>query len=342
MASRRRHSLSIAAISAVLAFGGSAHAQSAEAEKLFNDGNRLLAAGKVAEACEAFAASNRAEPRAGTLIQLGDCRERNHQIASAWAAFKDALVRVKDPRKRQYATAKVAALEPRLPYLTITVADDSRVDGLVILREGQPVDSSLWNRALPIDGGDYVITGRAPGYTEWKVTAHVPRESDKLTIKVPKLTRTVEPVARPVVTAAAPPVAPPAVTAVAPAPARPLPPRGTFTRTRKIAVTLAGVALVSTAAGIAFGALANSKKDDAFAKCPDPEVACTSADDANQLIGTSHDYATGANVAFGVAVASGVAAGILWFTGAPQHETAPHVSVKMTPSSVGLVGSFAW
>src|ERR1043165_7838821 len=48
---------------------GRAYAQSAEAEKLFNDGNRLMATEKLAEACAAFEASNRAEPRAGTLIR---------------------------------------------------------------------------------------------------------------------------------------------------------------------------------------------------------------------------------------------------------------------------------
>jgi len=45
--------------------------------------------------CEAFDASNRLEPRAGTLIALGDCREKNQQLASAWSAYKDALTRVR-------------------------------------------------------------------------------------------------------------------------------------------------------------------------------------------------------------------------------------------------------
>ena len=83
------------AIFALLGLTATAHAQSAEAEAMFNEGDKLMAAGKLAEACSAFEASNNMDPRAGTLIRLGECREQNHQIASAWSAYKDALGRVK-------------------------------------------------------------------------------------------------------------------------------------------------------------------------------------------------------------------------------------------------------
>ena len=133
----RRRRTSIAATSAAIAIiaiitvegAGEriAHAQSAEAEALFDDGNRLMADGQLAPACEAFEASNRVEPRAGTLILLGLCREQNQQLASAWSAYKDALIRVKDPNKRELARGKVVALEPRLSYLTVSVSDGSAV-----------------------------------------------------------------------------------------------------------------------------------------------------------------------------------------------------------------------
>src|SRR6059058_5723916 len=85
----QRRRVSIAAISVALGVLGAsraAHAQNAEAEALFDDGNRLMSSGKLAQACDAFEASNRTEPRAGTLIQLGECREQNQQMASAWSA----------------------------------------------------------------------------------------------------------------------------------------------------------------------------------------------------------------------------------------------------------------
>src|SRR4051812_8166985 len=78
---------SIAATSVLVAglfLARAAHAQSAEAEQLFREGDRLMTEGKTVEACDAFEGSNRIEPRAGTLIRLGECREKNHQLASAW------------------------------------------------------------------------------------------------------------------------------------------------------------------------------------------------------------------------------------------------------------------
>jgi len=187
------HQLTIAAISiafTVILGTSRAHAQSAEAEKLFTDGNTLMANGKLAEACAAFDASNRVEPRAGTLLRLGQCREKNQQFASAWSAYKDALNLATDPRKRQLATTKVKILEPRLSYLTVTVSGLSQIRGLVVTRNGTSFDPALWSRALPVDGGDYVMTGRAPGYETWQKTIHVPLEGAKLSVEVPALTKT--------------------------------------------------------------------------------------------------------------------------------------------------------
>jgi hypothetical protein len=188
----RRLILTIAVINAALAVVlslGDAHAQSATAQRLFDDGNRLMAAGKLAEACAAFESSNHDEPRAGTLLRLGECREKSQQIASAWSAYKDAENLATDPRKRQFAKAKVAALEPRLSYLTVEVSNQKRIPGLTLTRNGTSFAPTLWNRALPIDGGDYVVTGRAPGYDMWQKTVHVPPEGAKLAVEVPALTK---------------------------------------------------------------------------------------------------------------------------------------------------------
>src|SRR5215510_10847785 len=174
----------------ILAAGSPARAQSAKAEALFDDGNRLMAGGKLAQACEAFEASNRIEPRAGTLIRLGECREQNRQLASAWSAYKQALARVKDPRKREFATARVAALESRLSYLTVSVPGASRIEGLTLAHSGAALDPALWNRPQPVDGGDYVITGRAPDHEDWQTTVHVAVAGAKVSVEVPRLKET--------------------------------------------------------------------------------------------------------------------------------------------------------
>ncbi len=179
---------SIAATSAalLLALAAPARAQNADAEALFATADELIAQGKLDEACEAFDASNRIESRAGTLIRLAECRERQGRLASAWSAYKDALTRVRDPRKREIAQAALTGLEPRLSYLTVSVADDARVDGLVILRNGVELDPGLWNRAIPVDGGTYAIGGRAPGHEEWTTTAVVPPAEGRVAVEVPR------------------------------------------------------------------------------------------------------------------------------------------------------------
>ena len=187
------HRLTIALTS--IAFGllfdvNRVHAQSATAESLFADGNKLMDRGRFVEACAAFEASNRVEPRAGTLLRLGDCREKNQQLASAWSAYKDARSLATDPRKRQYATVKITTLEKQLSYLTVNVSDQSQIPGLALTRNGVSFDPALWNRALPVDGGDYVITVRAPGYDTWETTVHVPMADAKLTVDMPILTKT--------------------------------------------------------------------------------------------------------------------------------------------------------
>ena len=56
-----------------------------------------------------------------------------------------------------------------------------------MLRGGEPVDPGAWNRALPVDGGTYQITARAPGNAEWSSTITVGNDHDVKTIEIPRL-----------------------------------------------------------------------------------------------------------------------------------------------------------
>src|SRR5436190_11289267 len=62
----------------------------AQAEVLFRQGKTLFAAGKFAEACAAFDASERLEPDVSTVMNQANCREKNGQLATAWGEFLDA------------------------------------------------------------------------------------------------------------------------------------------------------------------------------------------------------------------------------------------------------------
>src|SRR6187549_3181233 len=81
-----------------------ANAQSAGAEALFREGRRLIKEGKLDQGCAKLAASEKLESSVGTLLNLGDCREKLGQTATAWAAFRKAEAMAKragDDHKRQ-------------------------------------------------------------------------------------------------------------------------------------------------------------------------------------------------------------------------------------------------
>jgi hypothetical protein len=330
---RPRIRTSIAAISAcLLALASHAHAQSAEAQARFDDGARLMKDGKLDEACAAFETSNRLERRAGTLLRLGECRENNHQLASAWSAYQDALTHATDPRKRTFATNRIKILEPKLSHLTLNVPDAARVAGFQITRDGSPVDPGLWNAAVPVNGGDYTIAATAPGRVAWKTTASVPVEHGQISVAVPELA--------------------PAPTTVAPEPAgrpkdmvvladEPRPASGTFTSRRKLAVGVLGVGVAATVVGVVLGSSASGKRDDAYRLCPDPSAPCAQAPEANSLISTAHTRAYEADAALAVGGAAAVIAGILWFTGAPEHEgVRVDASVGARGGGVAVTGRF--
>jgi hypothetical protein len=321
--------LSIAAISGL---ARPARAQSAEAEGMFSEGDRLMAAGQIAQACDAFEASNRIEQRAGTLIRLGECREKNHQIASAWSAYKDALTRVRDPRKRDIAQAKATELEAKLSFLTISVPDESRVDGLAIMRNGKPVEPLLWNRAVPVDGGSYVIAGRAPGHEAWQITVEVAAEHGSRSVEVPKFKELAKL------------IAPPSTNGAGASgdgdedddhDARRSPSR--FTPRRKLALGLAGGAVLGIAAGAVLGVMSTGKQHDADALCPDPAQPCADAERAQSLNQSASHLALDADIAFGAGAVLAITAGVLWFTGAPELHG---VALAPTHNGITLVGRF--
>lgn len=334
---KRRSTAVTSAVFTIVVANHIAHAQSAEAEALFNDGNKLMSEHKFAQACDAFEASNRIEPRAGTLIRLGECREQNQQLASAWSAFKDALIRAKDPRKRSIATAKIAALEPRLSYLTVSVSSESRVDGLAVLRAGKPLDPVLWNHELPVDGGDYIIVASAPGRRDWQTTSQVAVEGAKIRVEVPKLEELLRPVSVPVLAAATP------VSATAEGGQATAPSTG-MTTTRKVALGLAGVTVITTVAGAVFGNSARENETAAYQRCPDPARPCAQADQAQALIRSGQHRAVEANVAFGIAAAAAVSAGVLWFLNVPRSRDTRRVAVvpqlSTAESSISVAGRF--
>jgi hypothetical protein len=236
-----------------------------------------------------------------------------------------------DSREGPEEAERIAAVEPKLSYLTVSVADESRIDGLVVTRNTQPLDAALWNRAIPVDGGTYVISGRAPGHEEWSTTVEVPKQLGKVSVEVPRFKELAKLVTSPTPNAETPqPDGEPVDEVPGETPSL-------FTPKRKLAVGVAAVGVVALAGGIVFGMQAKGYEDDAFALCPNPATACPDGNRANDLISKGDSRAMLANISFGVGAAAIIGGGVLWFLGAP---TSSEATVAVTPrggkSSAGL------
>ncbi|HEX4449435.1 MAG TPA: hypothetical protein VH143_01140 [Kofleriaceae bacterium] len=315
----------------MLAIPARVHAQaSPEAEKLFRDGRQLEQDGKLAEACAAFEASEKVEHSIATVLNLANCREKNQQLAAAWALFLAAESQTRgDPAKAAFNTSaktRAAALEARLSYLTINVPDDSRVPDLIVTRDGTAVDPAEWNRAIPVDGGDHVIAGRAPGHEAWSTKITVAPALDKQAVEVPKFKEL-------------PKLAHPEVDAPAATPDRSAPPPATFSTQRYVSLGVGGAALAAVAIGIGLGLSANSLRDQAISTCPPSACTVANAADATATTASAHRRAIDADIAYGVGGAAAATAIALWLTGSP--ESAPRI-VPTTGAAVGLAftGSF--
>ena len=163
---------------------------SAQAQALFKQGKELMAAKKFAEACDAVAASNQISPSIVTLLNHADCREKNAQLVTAWGLFNDVERQTRSgtdaasKTMNSTATTRAKKLEPRMSKLTIKVTTTS---GLEIARNGERVDPSTWNLALPVDGGTYAIVARAPNTKDWSSSITIATEGDTKVVEVPAL-----------------------------------------------------------------------------------------------------------------------------------------------------------
>src|SRR5262249_38108546 len=137
-------------------------------EALFREGRRLMTEGKIAEACDKFVASQRADPAVGTLLNVAACHEKLGRTATAWGEFNDAAAAARaagKPDREAFARADAAALEKRLHHVTIEVASPAAELGVKL--DGQLVAREAWGTPLPVDPGERTVEAAAPGREPW-------------------------------------------------------------------------------------------------------------------------------------------------------------------------------
>jgi hypothetical protein len=314
----------------------SSSAQSASdkvnAEALFGEGRRLMAAGNYRQACPKFEASLKLDPAVGAMLNLADCYEKNQQTASAWAEFREAgaAARASGSKDREdLARRRAAALEPKLSRLTIVAGEKA----IQVTRDGSPVEPAALGAALPIDPGQHVIEATEPGKQKWSKTVDVGASAARVTVDIPPLTD--EPASARATTptngatssssVAAETTPPPAVSV------------GTGSSQRTIAVVVGAVGLAGLGAGTYFGLKASSNWTDAKAGCTRFPAGCSDAS-----VNQGNDAKSNGNlstIAFAIG-AAGVAGGIVLWVTAPKTKAEPQMAIVGLPGSVSLRGSF--
>jgi hypothetical protein len=161
---RKRGVRALALALTVCCASGQAGAQNkAAADVLFEAGRRAAAEGDYATACRKFDESNRMEPAVGTLLNLGNCEERQGHWATSWLRYTEALTKLpRDDKRHIFAKGKAAELEPRIPRLIIELAADAPAT-TTVSRNGEKVDQAI-GASVRLDPGKYTIRVEAPSH----------------------------------------------------------------------------------------------------------------------------------------------------------------------------------
>lgn len=348
----RRQIGSAAAVLAVITFAATGRAdESAAAQALFNQARKAMAAHQYAEACPKLEESLRLEYGLGTLLNLADCEEHAGKLATAWTKYLELASKARAAGQLERARIgreRAAALEPRLSNLVVEVPAETRVDGLVIERDGTPIGAAEWDTPIPADAGSHAIVASAPGRRSWSAKVSVTDGATTARVTVPPLA--VERPPPPPIAAA--PAAPPA----GEAPSRPEPAGETAPRSRglglsrTLAIASGAVGLAAVGVGTYFGIKSISDHGDvtsqsSSAGCkPMGSVTACSGATAPNVVNLAAEARTAGNVSTAGFIVGGVAlagAIVLWVA-SPKSEQGPAVRTQFGVGPGSLLVSGAW
>jgi hypothetical protein len=308
----------------------------ADGDAEYKRGQAAMKAGRVHEACDAFAASDKSDPNADTELALAACYEQDGKPVAAariyrWLAEKDGNL-----ERRKQSSDKVAKLESRAAKLRLLLT--KRPDGLAIFVDGQQVPST---GDVLVDAGPHEVIATAPGY---EGHANAPVDRDRATLDViVRMEPKTEPA--PVVVAPAPaPAAEPEPAAAAPvmthtleqiepAPVTPMS-EATPSHRKRNGVIIGAVGLAVGVGAVVFFGASSGKFDDEHALCP--HMVCSTSSD----LATGNSLRSDARTDRGVALGMGVGAVALIGAGAYMmltHKEPPaQVSLDVTHGNTSL------
>jgi hypothetical protein len=297
---RRALPLSFAALlSAGLAFAPRARAQGSRADAFFQEGVKLLEAGRTHEACVLFEQSLRLDPAPGTLQNLAICHEEEGRTATAHAEFEElARQAAADGQKAREALGRqrAAALARRLSQVEFRFAADANVAEIGV--DDARLDRAAWKTPLALDPGPHTLTFGAPGKRAVARSITVSSAPGTTPVDVPQLED-----------AGTPPV--------------PL---------RTLGLVVGGAGIAGIALGSVFGGLTFSKKAESDAHC----MGKFCDDQGVAAMSTAYRYATASTALFVLGLAATGTGTFLFVWGGRPPSAGLRVSPQVSASAAGL------
>lgn len=157
------------------------HADAAAAQKLFESGRNAARRGDWQRACENFAASQKLDPGAGTLLNWAMCEVAQQKLASAWLHFNEAAQLLEPGDDRfPFIHAQLQKLSPRVPQLTVRLSPDMPA-GAHVWRANSELGAASIGVAMPVDPGAVELSVTCPGRETRRILATL-REGERLEI----------------------------------------------------------------------------------------------------------------------------------------------------------------
>lgn len=276
-----------------------------------------MAAGNYDVACARLRDSDRLDPAVGTRFNLADCEERRGRLATAWSLFRGVLGELgAEDDRRPIALQRAAALEPRLPYLTLQRVAETP-PGARMRLDGTELGEGSFGVALPLDPGPHELVLLAEGREEPRRFTLVEGQRSALPVRFSPVREEA-------------------------------PPTSDGSGRRTAAYVLGGVGVAGALTGIVAGIVTLSKKSTANDHCDDARRVCDQTGyDANQS-GKTFGLVSGVGFTVGVV---GLATGAYLLLTAPRapspavavasrRNLEPQLSLGSGTGFLSLTGSF--
>jgi hypothetical protein len=281
------------------------------AEALFKSAKAAMDHGDLATACPRFAESQRLDPAAGTLLNLGECEARDGRIATALGHFQEGRAALPAGDYRiVFAEEKIASLLKRVPRLAVRIVGELPA-GARVGRDGIDLPTSSLGVAVPVDPGEHVVTLSAPG----RVTTRTEVRLEEGRVETAEL-------------------------GAGPAEASPEPAASSGSPQRTAGIVMLGIGAAGLGIGAVLGLVAKGTYDSASStgNCPSGPSSCN----AQGVSGgqSAHAEAAASTAAFIVGGVLGAAGATLFFTAPRERQVA--LSPVFSPQSAGLALAGAW